>query len=772
MTFNITFDYRFDSTGFYTADVRAALEEAARIWEGIVSDEFDDVPVGTAFTVDNPSDSGNDMAVVLDAPIDDLMIFMGAELLGGPLANGGFDGVDASGDILRARITNNWRGTGPVTDFEPWAGTITFDPTINWSFDISGPVSGRNDFLSTALHEIGHVMGVGTASIFDQIGAGGSFDGPNSVRVNGGSGIPLVADLSHVVDGFEGDTVLMDPTSTTGSRKLPTDIDRALLADIGYEIAGFTKEGFTPPIVTEGDDITVFGQNVADVIDGLGGNDQIQGSHGDDTLSGGAGEDTLFGGSDDDLLDGGAGDDQLQGGTGDDTLVGGAGSDTLFGQDGTDTYRVIQGGGQIRVVGFDLATEVAELIDSGFASAAAVVAALTKPFSNVSRLTLPDGTRLDISHDSQSGSPLTEANFRLVGTSDPNAPQSLTGTSGDDVLTGAGGNDTITGLSGADTLSGLAGNDMIDGGAGDDSLADGAGNDTLSGGAGDDILFNGGGSDVFDGGAGRDRLITDVTGLTTDTLSVDLAAGTHGRLGGSQDTLTGIEDFTMIGGWDAILVGSTGNNRLEAGSGNDTLRGGDGADTLLGGAGNDVITGGATTADLRDVMFGGAGNDTIDGGYGNDELRGDAGNDNIAGGFGADTVIGGTGNDTLTGSAFGDEIFGGDGMDFVNGGFGSDRVNGGAGADTFFHLGIRDHGNDWIQDYSAADGDILLFGGAATADQFQINVANTASAGDAGTSEAFVIYRPTGQIIWALVDGMGEAAITLRVGGVETDLLA
>ncbi|WP_371157985.1 calcium-binding protein [Jannaschia sp. 2305UL9-9] len=218
--------------------------------------------------------------------------------------------------------------------------------------------------------------------------------------------------------------------------------------------------------------------------------------------------------------------------------------------------------------------------------------------------------------------------------------------------------------------------------------------------------------------------------------------------------------------------GTSESERIEGSSIADRIEAGNGNDTVLGNDGNDTILGGTDERDLRDVIFGGAGNDSIDGGHGNDELRGDAGNDNIAGGFGADTVIGGAGNDTLTGSAFGDEIYGGDGMDFVNGGFGSDRVNGGAGADSFFHLGIADHGSDWIQDYSAADGDVLVFGGAATADQFQINAANTASAGDAGTDEAFIIYRPTGQIIWALVDGMAEAEITLRVGGVETDLLA
>ncbi|WP_371157975.1 Calx-beta domain-containing protein [Jannaschia sp. 2305UL9-9] len=282
---------------------------------------------------------------------------------------------------------------------------------------------------------------------------------------------------------------------------------------------------------------------------------------------------------------------------------------------------------------------------------------------------------------------------------------------------------------------------------------------------GDDGAGTTGASPDFDLGTGATEGADQLLG----SFAADVLAGNGGN-----DTISGLNgDDTLSGNEGNDLVsGGEGNDVLSGDDGNDTLNGGNGADRIAGGTGDDLIIGGTSDTDLRDVVFGGAGNDTIDGGYGNDELRGDAGNDNIAGGFGADTVIGGTGNDTLTGSAFGDEIFGGDGMDFVNGGFGSDRVNGGDGADLFFHLGIRDHGSDWIQDYSATEGDVLVFGGAATAADFQINRAFTASAGDAGTEEAFVIYRPTGQIIWALVDGMAEDSITLRVGGVDTDLLA
>ncbi|MEP5168752.1 MAG: hypothetical protein ABJQ23_15015, partial [Shimia thalassica] len=125
-----------------------------------------------------------------------------------------------------------------------------------------------------------------------------------------------------------------------------------------------------------------------------------------------------------------------------------------------------------------------------------------------------------------------------------------------------------------------------------------------------------------------------------------------------------------------------------------------------------------------------------------------------------------------------DQMFGGDGDDFVNGGFGHDLLNGGAGADRFYHIGIADHGSDWVQDYNAADGDILHFGnGSATASQFQVNTTHTATAagersGDDNVEEAFVIYRPTGQIMWALVDGGGQSSINLHIGQNVFDLMA
>lgn len=223
----------------------------------------------------------------------------------------------------------------------------------------------------------------------------------------------------------------------------------------------------------------------------------------------------------------------------------------------------------------------------------------------------------------------------------------------------------------------------------------------------------------------------------------------------------------------SYLRGTAASEFLEGSVATELIRAGDGADTIAAGAGDDTVEGGDSDLDLSDVIYGGEGNDSIDGGYGNDELRGDAGNDTITGGFGGDTVIGGIGDDVLTGSALGDVLFGGDGEDFINGGFGYDRVNGGSGADEFYHLGIFDHGSDWIQDYGAAEGDVLVFGNAdATRAQFQINTAATPNAGLNDVEEAFVVYRPTGQIIWALIDGAGQDEINLRIGGDVFDLMA
>ena len=105
------------------------------------------------------------------------------------------------------------------------------------------------------------------------------------------------------------------------------------------------------PQPTNGND-TLTGNNLANVICGLLGNDTINGLGGNDTLFGDAcgaksklasaaaagGNDVLNGGDGNDKLYGAGGNDTLNGGKGNDKLFGGRGNDKLNGGAGTNSY--------------------------------------------------------------------------------------------------------------------------------------------------------------------------------------------------------------------------------------------------------------------------------------------------------------------------------------------------------------------------------------------------------------------------------------------------
>lgn len=145
----------------------------------------------------------------------------------------------------------------------------------------------------------------------------------------------------------------------------------------------------------------------------------------------------------------------------------------------------------------------------------------------------------------------------------------------DDTLTGTSGDDVLNGRAGDDSLTGGSGNDTLDGGRGKDALRGGNGNDTLNGGSGDDVLNGGNGDDTLIGGVGADTL---TGGNGADNL--------HGGVG------------------DDVLNGGNGQDRLEGGAGDDMLNGGVGADTFAfkPGFGNDTIDGFQIAGAAHDVL--------------------------------------------------------------------------------------------------------------------------------------------------------------------------
>lgn len=167
--------------------------------------------------------------------------------------------------------------------------------------------------------------------------------------------------------------------SNPGGRWTPTRVYLAILADIGYQIAGYQPQGATAAIANEGND-TIFGTIVADIINGLGGNDQIQGSFGNDTLIGGFGNDNLWGGN------------------GRDTFI----FEPFSGVDSINDFVVAEDSIQVSAA-------------YGFSSSSQILGTITHSGVNTSGgffsvLSLSAGNTITIFHDS----PLTEVNFTVV----------------------------------------------------------------------------------------------------------------------------------------------------------------------------------------------------------------------------------------------------------------------------------------------------------------------------------------------------------------------
>ncbi|MDD9908822.1 MAG: M10 family metallopeptidase C-terminal domain-containing protein [Ahrensia sp.] len=153
------------------------------------------------------------------------------------------------------------------------------------------------------------------------------------------------------------------------------------------------------------------------------------------------------------------------------------------------------------------------------------------------------------------------------------------------------GNDqanTIVGNNNNNTINGAGGNDVLVGGGGNDLIFGGTGNDIMNGGSGNDIYFFNSGDTIieatFSSGGGIDTMYSSTS--TTIVTNVEIL-----RLFGTDH---------LVGNGSAApesIVGNSGNNLLRGFGSNDTINGKGGNDIISGGTGRDVIVG-DTGADI------------------------------------------------------------------------------------------------------------------------------------------------------------------------------
>jgi Ca2+-binding RTX toxin-like protein len=463
---------------------------------------------------------------------------------------GGGAGNDALGDVLAG--IENLTGSS-------WDDSLTGDGVANVLTGLAG-----NDTL---------IGGAGN----DTLIGGAGVD-----SMDGGTGTDM--------GDYSGSASWVQVNLTLATAQIDGGADNDALGDI---LAGIENLTGTNDIA-HGDVLT--GNNLANLLIGLDG---------DDTLSGGSGNDTLIGGSGTDSLDGGANTD----------MVDYSASATWVNVDLTLATAQTGGGDGNHALG-DTLVSIERVIGTN------------------------DTTHGDV----------------LTGTGVSNW---MSGLDGDDTMNGGGFYDTIYGGAGNDVIDGGTHEDSIFGGAGNDTIYGGSGIDSIWGGDGDDYLEGyysagmDGNQDLLIGGTGNDTL--DGSHSTAwDTLvggmGADRIIGNGIRTEVSYE-LTGYGDFDVS--WQGVyldlsLQGLDGDGNLMVQPGKpggddatgDILTGivhavgSNGADTLIGNDQSNEMYG----VDADDLMIGGAGNDSLWGVNNNDTLEGGLGADFIWGGMDYDIV--------------------------------------------------------------------------------------------------------------------------------------
>jgi hypothetical protein len=250
----VRFDYSLDTSGFFNDPVRRAdLEAVAASIAPRLHDDLAAItpggPNSWTATLYNPITSQSLSLKNPTIAADEIVVYVGATRLGGGelglATTGGFSAAGTRSwlDTVRSR---GQAGSGQ-TDYATWGGMITFDSATNWHFGPSAPPANRYDFRSVATHELLHVFGFGLGQpsfarhVSGWDGSTGSFNGPTAAALYGRP-IPVVGHHDQGPDHFapgvsyNGQPSPTQPVMPQGVRRLVTDLELAVLQDVGWEV--------------------------------------------------------------------------------------------------------------------------------------------------------------------------------------------------------------------------------------------------------------------------------------------------------------------------------------------------------------------------------------------------------------------------------------------------------------------------------------------------------------------------------------------------------
>lgn len=291
-------DYTYDSQDFFSDPIRReAMEAAAARYSRVITStllavtpernggwriNFEHPGTGDPWEISTAASVATDQIAPFASPADEygfpgleqdqMILFVGGRELdsagkGGTGTGLNFTSVfdDLEGHLHRGLISNSTVDT--AGDLPVWGGAITFDIDRDWHFDLDVASTGTaTDFYSIALHEIGHVLGLGTSwNQWQDLVEGQYFVGENGVDAfnqdNGTSNrrlllqstadphwangrqqsylFPYGQPISTGTVGNELQNLLIEPSAdfTPTLRRFElTNVDAAALVDIGWSI--------------------------------------------------------------------------------------------------------------------------------------------------------------------------------------------------------------------------------------------------------------------------------------------------------------------------------------------------------------------------------------------------------------------------------------------------------------------------------------------------------------------------------------------------------